>query len=121
MPRKHSAMGRIRLALVKVGQNKEALPWFERKSKTSPDDYLWLLTYADALTRAGRADTAWQLRKYVLFNLRARLKQIENESSPKMGERIWSCARQYLALVRYNGGRKRRRLDTEKISCQRIR
>ena len=95
--KKQALWGVYGLALVKVGQNKEALPWFERKSKTNPDDYLWLLTYADALTRAGRADTAWQLRKYVLFNLRARLKQIENESSPKIKDLLRP---EYLALVR---------------------
>ena len=49
--KKQALWGVYGLALVKVGQNKEALPWFERKSKTSPDDYLWLLTYADALTK----------------------------------------------------------------------
>ena len=95
--KKQALWGVYGLALVKVGQNKEALPWFERKSKTNPDDYLWLLTYADALTRAGRADTAWQLRKYVLFNLRSRLKQIENESSAKIKDLLRP---EYLALVR---------------------
>ena len=95
--KKQALWGVYGLALVKVGQNKEALPWFERKSKTNPDDYLWLLTYADALTRAGRVDTAGQLRKYVLFNLRSRFKQIENESSAKIKELLRP---EYLALVR---------------------
>ena len=95
--KKQALWGVYGLALVKAGQNKEALPWFERKSKTNPDDYLWLLTYADALTRAGRVDTAGQLRKYVLFNLRSRFKQIENESSAKIKELLRP---EYLALVR---------------------
>ncbi|WON73993.1 tetratricopeptide repeat protein [Nitrosospira sp. Is2] len=85
------------LALVKVGQHKEALPWFERKSRISPDDYLWLLTYADVLGRAGRADAAWRLRKYVLFNIRSRLKQIKEGSISKFKDLLRP---EYMALVR---------------------
>jgi len=92
-----SLWGVYGVALVKVGQSKEALPWFERKSRTSPDDYLWLLTYADALSKSGHVDKAWNLRKYVLFNLRSRL----NELGRAPGKKIKELLRpEYLALIR---------------------
>ncbi len=92
-----SLWGVYGVALVKVGQNKEALPWFERKSRISPDDYLWLLTYADAMGRSGHVDAAWHLRKHVLFNLRARL----NETGKMSGKKIKELLRpEYMALVR---------------------
>lgn len=92
-----SMWGAYGLALVKVGQNKEALPWFERKSRTDPDDYLWLLTYADVLNKAGQADTAWRLRKYVLFNLRSRFKNNEDTSEKNIKDLLHPV---YLALIR---------------------
>ena len=93
-----SLWGVYGMALVKVGQNQEALPWFERKARISPDDYLWLLSYADVMNKAGHGDAAWRLRKYVLFNLRSRLKEIGNAvSAPKIKE--W-LRPEYLALMR---------------------
>lgn len=85
------------IALTKVGQNKEALPWLERKSRISPDDYLWQLTYADALSRSGHADAAWQRRKYALFNLRSRFNKIGNEPDKKIKDLLHPV---YLALIR---------------------
>ena len=92
-----SLWGVYGIALTKVGQNKEALPWLERKTRASPDDYLWLLTYADALSKSGHADKAWQLRKYVLFNLRSRLSELEKAPSKKIKELLRP---EYLALIR---------------------
>ncbi len=92
-----SLWGVYGLALAKVGQNKEALPWFERKARISPDDYLWLLTYADVLSKAGHIDAAWRVRKYVLFNLRLRFKQTENVPDKDIKSLLHP---QYLALIR---------------------
>jgi hypothetical protein len=52
-----------------MGRTGEALPWFERHAKASPDDLLWLLSYADALARTGREDSAWRLRRHALGKL----------------------------------------------------
>lgn len=93
-----SLWGVYGMALVKVGQNKEALPWFERKARISPDDYLWLLSYADVMNKAGHRDAAWRLRKYVLFNLRARLKGIGNAPSVNKIKEV--LRPEYLALMR---------------------
>ncbi len=94
-----SLWGAYGMALSKVGRNKEALPWLERKSRANPDDYLWLLTYADVLSGSGHADTAWNLRRYVLLNLRSRLNEIGN--TPLKKKKIKDLLRpEYLALVR---------------------
>src|SRR5687768_15221316 len=50
------------------------------------------------MNKAGHGDAAWRLRKYVLFNLRSRLKEIGNAvSAPKIKE--W-LRPEYLALMR---------------------
>ncbi len=85
------------IALTKLGQNEEALPWLERKLRNSPDDYLWLLTYADTLNQSGHADRAWQLRKYALFNIRSRFNKIGIESNKEIKDLLHPV---YLALVR---------------------
>ncbi|MCO6426843.1 tetratricopeptide repeat protein [Nitrosomonas communis] len=85
------------IALATIGQYEEALPWLERKSQISPDDYLWQLTYADVLSRAGHADAAWRLRQYVLFNLRSRFNEAGNKSEKSIKDLLHP---QYLALVR---------------------
>ena len=92
-----SLWGAYGLGLVNVGQNKEALPWFERKSRINPNDYLWLLTYADALNKAGYADSSLRLQKKVLFNLRSRFVNAENESIDKIKELLHP---EYLALIK---------------------
>lgn len=85
------------IALTKVGQNKEALPWLERKTRANPDDYLWLLTYADALGKSGHADKSWRLRKYILSSLRSRL----NDVAKAPGKKIKDLLRpEYFALIR---------------------
>ena len=57
-------------ALLALNRPKEALPWFERQARVKPNDYLWLLTYADALQRSGQVTAAWQLRRHVLVQIR---------------------------------------------------
>ncbi|HJT51564.1 MAG TPA: tetratricopeptide repeat protein, partial [Nitrosospira sp.] len=92
-----SLWGPYGTALAKVGENKEALPWFERKAQISPDDYLWLLSYADVMSKAGHTDAAWRLRKHVLFSLRSRLNEIEKTSEKKIKELLRP---EYLNLLR---------------------
>lgn len=66
------------IGLSKLGRNEQALPWFERKANTSRDDYLWLLTYADIMDKAGHVDAALSLRRYVLSDLRKSLLKSSN-------------------------------------------
>lgn len=91
------------IALAHLGKYNEALVWFERKLRNNPDDYLWLLTYADILNRAGYADKALQQRKYALFQLRSRFNQIENTPDKKAKDVLRP---EYLTLIRELEGPK---------------
>ena len=91
------------IALTHLGKNKEALAWFERKLRNNPDDYLWLLTYADILSRAGYVDKALQQRKYALFQLRSRFNQMEPASAKNVKDLLRP---EYLALIRELEGPK---------------
>lgn len=85
--------------LLSLHRVKEALPWFERKVRQKPDDYLWQLSYADALTQAGRADQAWRLRRHVYQKLRpllAKENKLENKAL-KSGDQAMQFA--YASLV----------------------
>lgn len=91
------------IALTHLGKNKEALAWFERKLRNNPDDYLWLLTYADTLNRAGYVDKALQQRKYALFQLKSRFNQVDNKSEKNVKDLLRP---EYLALIRELEGPK---------------
>lgn len=46
-----------------------ALHWF-RKSGFPQDDYLWLMSYAEALDATGQPDLAWRIRRHAWLDLR---------------------------------------------------
>jgi len=92
-----SLWGAYGLALAKIGQNQAALPWLKRQSQVSSNDYLWSLTYADILNKAGHADKSWRLRKHVLVNLRSHFNKAEKFSDKDIKKFLYP---QYLALVR---------------------
>ncbi|TAM09490.1 MAG: tetratricopeptide repeat protein [Nevskiaceae bacterium] len=56
-----------------LGQPLQALPWYARYLKAHPDDYLWLLNYADALDAARRFESAYRIRLYALTQLRPKV------------------------------------------------
>ena len=89
-----SLWGVYGLGLSKLGKNEQALPWFERKTKLNHDDYLWLLSYADALDKANHVDAGLLLRQYVLLKLRATL------SNKNKKETATLLQPAYLALFR---------------------
>jgi predicted Zn-dependent protease len=62
--------GAYAAALLALQRPKESLPWFERQARAKPNDYLWLLTYADALQRSGHESESWRLRRHVLLQIR---------------------------------------------------
>lgn len=53
-------------ALRRLGRIEEAVFWYDRYARQHPDDLLWALEYATALEEAGRADSAWRLRRHLL-------------------------------------------------------
>lgn len=95
-----SLWGVYGLGLSKLGQDEQALPWFKRKAENNRDDYLWLLSYADVLTKTGRVDEAFRIRQYVLFNLRAQYQDYSQNDNlePTLSAKLLQPA--YLALIR---------------------
>lgn len=88
--------GAYAAGLLLLRRTDESLPWFERQARVKPDDYLWLLSYADALTQTGRADQAWRLRRHVFLRLRPRLS--DQEQALKPSDKSLQLA--YASLVR---------------------
>lgn len=105
-----SLWGVYGLGLSQLGRDEQALAWFERSVKLNHDNYLWLLTYADVLAKAGRADAALSLRQHVLFKLRAKLRQ---GNDPDESASLLQPA--YLALVREMEG-----ADFEEMTIQKL-
>ncbi len=58
-----------------LGEPRRALPWYQRAVRATPDDYLLILDYADALEQARRLDSAYRLRRHALLELRPRLRE----------------------------------------------
>ncbi|MDX8407410.1 MAG: tetratricopeptide repeat protein, partial [Mariprofundaceae bacterium] len=52
-----------------LGRSRASLPWFRKFMQSHPDDILWMLEYADALSDAGQASGAWRLRHYLFARL----------------------------------------------------
>ena len=56
-------------ALLATNRQAEALHWF-RKSGFQRNDYLWLMSYAEALEATSQEDLAWRIRRRVWLDLR---------------------------------------------------
>ena len=56
-------------ALMAMNRQGEALHWF-RKSGFLRNDYLWLMSYAEALDATAQPDLAWRIRRRVWLDLR---------------------------------------------------
>ena len=53
--------------LATVGRHEEAVHWHRRIAEARADDFLAVLSYADALERVGRDNSAWRLRRHVVL------------------------------------------------------
>jgi Tfp pilus assembly protein PilF len=49
---------------LQLGEPRRALPWFARLVQAAPQDYLWLLAYADALEQDGQMGAADRVRRH---------------------------------------------------------
>jgi tetratricopeptide (TPR) repeat protein len=83
-----SFWGAYAVALFKLGRIKEALPWFEKQTRTKPQEYNSLLAYADALDRTGRAAASWRLRRHVLEKLRVKFQQQKLQQNMQLASNL---------------------------------
>ena len=56
---------------MQLGEPRRALPWFGRLVHASPQDYLWLTAYADALQQDGQLGAADRVRRHAWTVVRA--------------------------------------------------
>ncbi len=93
--------GGFATAYMLLEEPRKALPYFERKYRKNPEDYLWVLYYADALETSGYDERAWRLRQYAWLTLRKEAKAGKDTAWNR--EVILAYAR--LALTRETGDR----------------
>ena len=62
--------GVIASAWLSLDEPARAVPYFAEVVKRNPDDYLWLLNYADALERNLQSGEAWRVRRHAWVKLR---------------------------------------------------
>ena len=111
----HAVLGSAWIAL---DEPERALPYLARKIKSNPNDYLWILNYADALERAGQADMAWRVRRHAWLVVR----QAEEEKRRPPIEILQSQARIAAHLFPGDPGlgliRNLLRADAERAAAQ---
>lgn len=59
------------IGFVRLGQPQVALSWFSHQARRNPKDFSLLLSYADTLEQSGYSHAGWQLRQYILQQIRA--------------------------------------------------
>lgn len=56
----------VAAAYGQLGRTQESLRWYDRHCRNNPQDWAAQAAYADMLALAGRADSAWRLRRHLL-------------------------------------------------------
>ena len=76
-----------------LNRQRDALHWF-RKPGFQRDDYLWMMSYAEALEANAQPDLAWQLRRHAWLNLRKPevLAQTDPDTLTALRDRLVSLA-----------------------------
>jgi hypothetical protein len=85
--------GPFAAAYMAINRQGDALHWF-RKPGFPRDDYLWLMSYAEALEANSQPDLAWRIRRHVWLELRKPevLKQTDPESLKALRDRLAAVA-----------------------------
>ncbi len=84
------------IAHLKLGLPELSLTWFDRQIESIDADYNMLLTFADALEYAGRAEVARKVRVYAIKRLRPILTEGSSEDQDEL-------VRQYASLLNRYG------------------
>ena len=68
--------GVVGAAFVILGDPGSALAYLRKVLKRNPNDYLWLLNYADALEQNAEPDMAWRVRRHAWSEVRKEMAKI---------------------------------------------
>ncbi len=90
--------GPYAMALVKVGRVREAIPYFQMRVRQTPDEYVTMIAYADALDELHLGDIALRLRRHALGKLRSSL--IAKRTDPKAQPPDFELLRHHTELTR---------------------
>lgn len=71
-----------------LGRLEEALPWFDAEARRHPENYLWLLSYADVLDQARRPGAAWKIRRHIFTRVLPAVGQRLLPEGPETGGEI---------------------------------
>jgi len=94
----------VAIAYLRIGEPEQSLSWFDRQLDRIDADYNMLLTYADALEYAGRAEPARKVRLYTVKKLRPVLAQGSSDDQDAL-------IRQYAQLTfRYGSAEDKERV-----------
>ncbi len=76
----------------------ESIVWYQKHAEKNPEDYLWLLSFADALEQAKRPGSAWKLRNYVFTQVLPRVgKRLLRDDDSKADQ---EALRSYVVLTK---------------------
>lgn len=73
-PGEPALWGPYAVGLVQLGRAREAVPFFEKRVRASPDDYVIMLEYADTLDQLHQGEIALRLRRHAWKNMRSGLR-----------------------------------------------
>jgi predicted Zn-dependent protease len=71
-------------AFLTLGETGRAVEYFARVLKRNPDDYLWILNYADALEQHGEPDMAWRIRRHAWVKVRQEMARNRGGEQPPL-------------------------------------
>lgn len=76
--------GVLGAAWLTLGDSARAVEYIARVLKRNPDDYLWLLNYADALEQNDQADMAWRVRRHAWIKVRQEMVKAKGQPRPSL-------------------------------------
>ncbi len=76
----------IAASYLRLGEPKNAIPWYVKAVNQKPDDYLLLLGYAETLNNAGEKAKATTIKHYVMSQVRPELIANLSPMKPELAE-----------------------------------
>ncbi|HYC46732.1 MAG TPA: tetratricopeptide repeat protein [Burkholderiales bacterium] len=77
-------MGAVGSAFLALSDPQRGVVFYRERLKHTPDDYLWLLNYADALEQNNNPDMAWRVRRHAWIKLREEMAKKPPQRRPEL-------------------------------------
>ena len=76
--------GVLGAAWLTLGDPARAVAHFARVLQRNPDDYLWLMNYADALDQNNQSEMAWRVRRHAWVKVRQEMAKVKGQERPPL-------------------------------------